>query len=136
MKHHAYNPLRVVVETARDKGIDVDVFLSTSIGIVSIVGRIDTKDSGSKVGITVNGYVVNTLNPLRPKPNYEDYGTVSYMDMTWNPSTATTFIVGLINSNKSTVPETVPETVTETVPETVPETVKETRKVIRRKKKA
>ena len=133
MKGHAYQPLRVIVENARKNGVDVDVFISTSTGIESIVGRTDSKDSGSKCGIMVNGFVVNTLNPLRVKPNHETYGNVGYADMTWNPSTAVAFIAELVKANKASTAETAETAVVETA-ETA--TVSEKPKRIIRKKRS
>lgn len=132
MKYHAYNPLRFAVETARKNGVDVDVFISTSTGIESIIGRIDSRNSGSKCGITHNGKVIVTSNPLRVKPETMDYVTVSYADMVWNPSTATSFIAELIKANKETVPPVIETETSETKPKTV-ETEKP-KKIIRKRR--
>lgn len=80
----------------------------------------------------VNGYVVNTLNPLRVKPSHEKYDTVSYADFTWNPSTAVAFISELMKVNKETVPPVIETETSETKPKTV-ETEKP-KKIIRKRR--
>lgn len=109
MKGNAFQKLWLTVSEAVTRGIDVAVYISsTATGLTSILSRqyTDTRDSGSKCGITLNGGVVNTASPIKSKPVYaEDQERISILDLTWNPETACAFLSTLIAQHKTAAVE-------------------------------
>lgn len=109
MKGNAFQKLWLTASEAVNRGIDVVVYISsTATGLTSILSRqyTDTRDSGSKCGITVNGSVVNTASPIKSRPVYEEgQDKVSVLDLTWNPETACSFLATLIAQHKTAAVE-------------------------------